>query len=110
MPARFVQAFRTASLVEMYDLSSPRFLAIQAQALADYGTADTRERRTAHREKTSRRAELSAAKARQREEYDVTLFAEAAESMSKMADGLEGEVCHCELCASVCRCQVCTKE
>ena len=32
-------------------------------------------------------------------EYDWRLFAEAEESMSRMADELEREVCECELCA-----------
>ncbi len=34
------------------------------------------------------------------EEYDIKLFAEAAESMLKLACELEGEACDCGLCVA----------
>jgi len=42
----------------------------------------------------------AAEKQRLLDEYDEKLFAEARESMSRMADELEGEVCHCESCSA----------
>lgn len=41
-------------------------------------------------------------KARQGDEYDAKLFAEAKSSVFKLVDELEGEVCHCEICAEFC--------
>ena len=90
-PQRLVDGWRAACRVEMRDPNSPRFKEMQAKALAE--KAEPPEQRAARFERQSRRA-------RRREEYDVKLFAEAAESMLKLAGELEGEVCDCEVCAA----------
>ena len=99
-PDRLRDAFRAACRVEMRDPNSPRFKAMQAKALAENPPPETPEQHAAHFERQSRKEKSAAEKARRWEEHDVKLFAEAAESMSKLAGELEGEVCDCELCVA----------
>jgi hypothetical protein len=88
--------FRAACHVKMRD----RDKAMQAKALAENPPPMTPEQHAAHFERQSRMQESAAEKARRWEEYDVKLFAEAAESMSKLAADPEREVCDCELCTA----------
>ena len=101
VPDRMRDAIRAAGRVNVYDMNSPRFKAWQAKSLAENPPLKTPEDHVAHFQRQSRNQELAAEKARRWEEYDVKLFAEAAESMLKLAAELEGEVCDCELCAAL---------
>ena len=100
VPQRMRDAIRAAGRVEVYDMNSPRWKAWETKSLAENPPPKTREEHAAHFERQSRKKESAAEKARRWEEHDVKLFAEAAESMLKLAGELEGEVCDCELCAA----------
>ena len=102
IPKHVGKAHHAVHLVGLDDLSSERFAAYQARVLAAIGPLDTPEKHTAWAENNGRQQELAAEKARQWDEYDVKLLTEAKESMVKMADELEGEVCYCELCTEFC--------
>lgn len=98
-PGLLRDGFRAACRVLM-DSESPRMVAKAAKALTESGPVDTPEQHAAHFERERRLQEKAAERACRWEEYDVKLFAEAAESMLKMAAELEGEVCECELCVA----------
>ncbi|KAK3898588.1 hypothetical protein C8A05DRAFT_37827 [Staphylotrichum tortipilum] len=88
---------RTAEMRAASAAADAAMLRMSVEEMQAYDAENMRmrEQSTAMRKRAAERRE---AQVRALREYDARLFAEAEESMRRMADELEGDTCECDLC------------